>query len=204
MTRPPPAPNRDDLPADEIAAYDRTVERISGYSEARKWGAGPGGIQPYYAILLNSPDLADHISGIPAVIRRRAAKAKTGLTDKHLEWADLVAARDMNWNRAFHSHVGEALAAGVRLEAIKALRTGRTDALTPEERNLAEYIGKVQTGAVTDDDYAGIVTLFGLRGAVEFTAFIGFLMLNFRAMQAFGIPDRADSEVDLLLAELAG
>ena len=202
MTRPPPAPNRADLPADEIPAYDRTVARVSGYSEARKWGAGPGGIQPYYAMLLNSPDLADHVSGIPAVIRKRAAGGDSGLTEAHLEWADLVAARDMNWNRAFHSHVGEALAAGVRPEAIKALRANDVDELTAEEQMLTGYIGKVQHGEVAEEDYAAIEALFGVRGTVEFTAFIGFLMLNFRVMQAFGIPDRSDSEVDLLLHEL--
>ena len=201
MNRSPSAPDREDVAPHELAAYDRTVERISGYSEARKWGAGPSGIQPYYAMLLNSPEVADHVSGIPAVLRRRAATGEFP-NDAQLEWADLVAARDMKWNRAFYSHVAEALGAGVRPEAIKALMNDRVEDLTDDERRLADYIGKVQRGTVADEDYAWLEAQVGTRGAVEYTVFVGFLMLNFRAMQAFGIADRSDQEVADLVEQL--
>jgi hypothetical protein len=81
-------------------------------------------------------------------------------------------------------HLPDALARGVRLEAIIALREGREEDLTDDERFLAEYIRQVTQGRLTDDSYARMVDRIGTRGAVEYTIFIMFLTLTMRLIEA--------------------
>ena len=183
---------------DEQAAHDRAVERVGRLSPVRSWPAtGPGEVHPYYAALLQAPPIADHISALsewfgagatfPAVVR---------------EWADLVLARELDWNRAFYSHLETALAAGVRGEAARAAWERRTDTLTPEEHELASYLVAVARGTVTPEAAQAIRARYGERMAVEITAFAGYLLLNFRVMQALDVPDRTAEEVAELIERL--
>jgi hypothetical protein len=48
-----------------------------------------------------------------------------------------------------------------------------------------------------------MVERLGARGAMEFTLFVGFLLMTIRMWQAFGVPDPEDGEIDALLRRLA-
>jgi hypothetical protein len=202
MPRPPSVPGTPSEPR-EVEAYGRTVARIESFSAVRRWGSEPGSVHPYYGALLHNPELADHVSSIGTVIRASAeAGGDSGLNLEVVETADLVVAVALQWNRAFFSHVAAAIDAGVRPEAVRAIWSRNLGSLTEEERDLYHFILRVLNGEMDDVSFAGIEGRLGERGAIELTVFIGFLVLNFRAMQALGIPDREEIDVEELIASL--
>jgi hypothetical protein len=52
---------------------------------------------------------------------------------------------------------------------------------------------------VTDESYAEIEAHMGRRAALEYTIFIGFLMMTIRLHQALGVPDPSEEEIDRML-----
>ena len=72
----------------------------------------------------------------------------------------------------------DAVAVGVRPEAIGALVAGRDDELTPDERQLADYVRHVVSRSVTQEEYDALEGRFGVRGAVEYTAWVGHLTMT--------------------------
>lgn len=206
MPHTPPVPDRDAVRAEEREAYDRVHARQDAYDYAEfvksmphpvdAWAAGR--IQPYFGALLNSPLIADHISELGVLYRTRGEYGDS-YSHADREWIDMVISQEMGSNEVLYIHIFDAVAVGVRPEAIRALRRGDDDELTDAERQLAEYIRAVFGGTVTSEAYRGIEARFGVRGAVEFTAFVGHLMMTLRLIQAFGIPDRPDAHVDELI-----
>src|SRR5262245_29596088 len=105
----------------------------------------------------------------------------------------------------YYAHIWDAVAAGVRPEASKAVRQGRDEDLTRDELQLAGYVRQVLHGTVTSESYRAIEQRLGRRGAVEYTALITFLIMTIRTMQAFGTQDAfprefVDDLIDLVIA----
>ena len=86
--------------------------------------------------------------------------------------------------------------------AIKALREGRDADLTREELQLAVHIRQVARGTVTPESYKAIEARFGVRGAVEFTGFIGHLLMTIRLIQAFGAQPTKEHQVNELIDKI--
>ena len=100
------------------------------------------------------------------------------------------------------SHLHDAVAVGVRVEAIEALRAGREEELTDDERELTEYIRQVRDGRVTDESFAAMERRLGRRGVVEYTGFIMFLVLTIRLIEAFtGATGPTDEQIDEWIRE---
>lgn len=206
-THTPPQPSRDEFEGDELAAYERVVARQMAYDydaftrrvpeEHRAVVAAaitnaPGDdvddddrLQPYMGSMLNSPLLMDHLSELGVVHRTRG---ETGTSYAHAdrEWIDMVLGQELGCWGVFYVHAWDAVAVGVRTEALRALREGRDEDLTTEELVKAKYIRQVVQGTVTPQSYRKIEELFGTRGAVEYTAFVGHLLMTIRLIQAFG------------------
>ncbi len=193
MPRPPLPPARDEVPEGDRAAYDAVVTR-----SASKFG---GDLPPYHAALLNSPPFAAALNELGR-LARTAGERPGSYSHAEREFVDQVLSADWKTNVLQRLHVPDALAVGVRGEAIEALRSGREEELTADERELAAYIRAVATGTVTNDAYAAIERRLGARGAVEYTIFIAFLTMTVRLFQAFGMPDPSDEEIDALIAQL--
>jgi hypothetical protein len=100
------------------------------------------------------------------------------------------------------AHVLDAVAQGVRPEAVRALLDGRDDRLSPDELVLAQYIRQVVRGTVTPESWAAVVERFGVRGAVEFTGFVTHLQMTIRLQQAFGIEDVSREQLDELVQRI--
>jgi len=193
MPRPPLPPDRDELPESDRPAYDQIVER-----NTLKFG---GTLPPYHAALLNSPPFGAALNELGRLARRAGERAGS-FSHAEREFVDQVLSLDWGTNVVQRLHLPDALAVGVRPEAIAALRGRREQELTADERELAGYIRAVANGTVTDAAYAAIEQRLGRRGAVEYTIFIAFLMMTIRLFQAFGLPDPSDEEIDALLHEL--
>lgn len=191
MPRPPEAPNRDDLSPEEQGHYDQVVTREQGWSET------PG---PYWAAVLNWPAYAATLATQGNLVKTTCDR-EDSYSHADREWVDQVLYSDWKTNVVLRLHTPDALAVGVRLEAIEALRAGREEDLTEDEQFLTTYIRQVYSGTVTDESYAKLEQRLGERGAVEYTLFIGHLIRTIRLHQAFAVPDPQDSEIDQMHAE---
>jgi alkylhydroperoxidase family enzyme len=211
MPFPPPQPDRSVLRPEEVEPYDRLVARQTAYGYAdfvKKFlheevlEAFPGTrVQPYFGALLNSPLIADLISELGVVMRTRGEYPDSH-SQADREWVDMVLCQELGCNWVIYVHAPDAIAVGVRPEAIQALRRGRDDLLTDDEREKAEYIRAVIHGRVTKVQYESLEAEIGPRGAVELTAFIGFLIMTIRLNQAYGVKDVGDEALDEWIQEL--
>lgn len=195
-TRPLRQPPRDSVDPAELAAYDSVVARQASYG----YGTGQPGYEaardpdqmagPYFGALLQSPLIAAHISDLGAIYRSRG-EVPGGYSHADREWIDIVLGHELGLN--MWGHLADGMAVGVRPEAIIAVIEGSWDDLEPRERMLAEYIRAFAHGRVSAEQWATLVADLGLRGAVEWTAFIGHLTMTIRLIQAFiqntGEPD---------------
>jgi hypothetical protein len=152
---------------------------------------GNTGAGEYFGAILNSPTIAYAYREMGSFYRSRGERPDTF---KHWqrEWADVVLGKDLGWH--FDTHLGDALANGVRPDAIRAVYEGHEGDLTDEERQLATYVRAVIHGGVDADLYRGLERLLGRRGAVEYTAFCGHLIMTARLIQAFGTPGKSEVE----------
>jgi hypothetical protein len=201
MARPPAQPKRDEIAGDELEAYEAVTARFRRARADRpdevRFADDAG---PYFGSLLNSPPLAQVLSQFGSIVRRAGERPDT-YSHSDREFVDQVLSSDWHTGVIQFTHIPDGLAAGVRMEAIEALRGGREGELTDDERLLARYIRAVCNGEVTDELYDEIEERLGKRGAVEYTIFIAFLQMTIRLHQAFGAPELSDDEVEAILAE---
>jgi hypothetical protein len=197
MARPPAAPEPDEIRADELEYYEGIVER-----ERNRGGLTPDGKVPgYFGALLNSPGMGFHISSLGRLVRQAGDYPDT-YSHADREWVDQVLSKDWGSNTVLGGHIPDALARGVRLDAIIALREGREQDLTDDEQFLTEYVRQVRDGRVTDESYQRMTDRIGRRGAAEYTIFIMFLVLTIRLIEALtGSTGPSDAEVDQILKE---
>lgn len=191
----PARPPRDRFAGSEAEDYDRVAAR----TDRLRYADYDTPVR-YFEALLNAPPLAAALVQLGTLVRE--GQLRGSYTDAERELVDIVLGVDLGYNGIFTVHIPDALAVGVRPEAIDAIRARDESALTPEEAQIAAYSRAVVSGAVTDELYAAMAVRLGDRGVVEFTVFIGFLNMTIRMWQAFGVPDPADAEIDELLRGL--
>jgi hypothetical protein len=194
MSRPPAMPDRESFPEEERAAYDAIADRSRG-----KFAT----VTPYNQVLLNSPPFGAALAELGRLARTAGEREGT-YSHADRELVDQVLSADWGTNVVLGLHIPDALSAGVRLQAIRALRTGHEDDLSEDEHLLARYVRAVVGGTMTDELYGAMVERLGPRGTVEYTIFIAFLQLTIRLWQAFGMDDPSDEDIARLIDELEG
>jgi hypothetical protein len=117
------------------------------------------------------------------------------------EWVDIVLATHMNTNVVLRGHLPDALGAGVRLEAIEAIRADRDEDLTDDERTLAVFCRQVVDGTVADEVYEAVEAYMGERATAEYAIFITCLWTTMRQANALGQDEPSDEEVEQMIAD---
>lgn len=181
---------------EEIEAFDRCIGRFHPGHEGEDLPLGE-----YFGALLNSPVMCWIASQFGTFVRTAGDRPDT-FSHRDREFVDQVLSVDWNTNVVQAVHIPDALATGVRMEAIEALRSGNEDALDDDERLLTAYIRQVVNGTVDDDTYAAMVDRMGTRGVIEYTGFILWLQWILRMMQTLNVHNPSDEEIDQLIAEL--
>jgi alkylhydroperoxidase family enzyme len=176
-----------------------TADDLSAYEQIPDWRKGENA-GAFFGVLLQSPRFALNRAGLSTLMRTAAEYETTTFSHADRELIDHVLAKEMKSNDIFGIHVGDAVAAGVRIEAIEAIREGDDTRLTDDERLLATYIREFAHGTVTDETFAAMEQRMGSRGVVEYTYIAAVLMMSMRMMQAFGCPEPIDEDVDTLIA----
>jgi alkylhydroperoxidase/carboxymuconolactone decarboxylase family protein YurZ len=198
-------PSRDSIREEELPAYDSVVERQKAYDYSpfvKRFlhedvlRAFPGDrMQPYFAAMLNSPLVAAGMSDLGAVYRTRG-EHPDGMSHADREWVDMVLCHEVSCRWVLYVHAPDAVASGVRAGAILSLIRDEDDELTKPERRKAQFIRAVIRGTMTSDLYQSVERELGVRATVELTAFTGHLLKTMRLMQAWGIPDITQEQLD--------
>lgn len=181
MPRIPLVVRAEDLPA----AHQPIFTKIA---RSRGQVAGP------FAAWLHSPPVAERTADLGAYIRFEST-----LRPADRELIVLAVARERDRRFEWAAHAPEARKAGVRPEAIAAVRARAFDALTEDEAMLVRYatdlLGKRR---VDDATFAAVRGRLGLEGVVELTATVGYYAMLACTLNAFDVrPDSGEEDLDV-------
>jgi hypothetical protein len=192
----PLPPTREQFTAeDELEAFDYVVA-----TRRRQYGSRATDdfrVTGYYGALLNSPRYA--AAQLAAAFALRDAGNKPG-TYSHAdrEWVDQVLSHHLRYYGVLGGHIPDAVAVGVRLEAIEALWDGREQDLTDDEQLLTRFIRQYTDGTIDDETWNAMLARLGKRGLVEYVAFIGHLTIVLRMFMALDVPGLPSDKEDVL------
>ena len=133
--------------------------------------ASRGGIGPPYNVLLHSPDIAArtaHLAGYSIFESPMPLDVK--------EIAISTAARGLNCEFAFASHIGLARDAGVSADTIEVIVSGgSTEGLRSEDRQIVDFVRHIlePPNRVPGALFAELESRFGVATLVELTGIIG-------------------------------
>jgi hypothetical protein len=185
MPRPPAPPNIDDFPVYEREELSNLLGRFKG--EMR---------EGYFGVLANSPPLGWRLASAGRAMRMRGNHEGT-YSHRDREFVDQIMMHDFGTNAFRELHTSDALSAGVRVEAIEAIRAGNEDAvLTDDEKLLARFIRGVMYRNLSDADWDEMEERTGTRGAIEYAIFIAFLQLILTLYSAFGLPPDSEESIE--------
>jgi hypothetical protein len=199
LSRPVKQPRRSDLSDHERDVYDSVVRRHypdAAPGEERELGS-------YYGAVMHSPGFS-RLLDLGATVVRSCADDPRSFSHADREFANQVLSADLGTNCLQSHHLPEAVAVGVRLEAIKALRYRAEEALTDEERLLAAFIRGVVAGTISDKLWDSMLERLDLRGTVEYALFITYVQMTIRNIQTLIGEESSNEEIDQLIRELEG
>ena len=172
MANLPRIKNREDLPEEGWAAYDEIVG-------SRGEVSGP------FSVLLNSPEAGRRVGHLGAYIR-----FESSLPEDVTELAILVTARAWDCQYEWTYHEPLARKAGVREEAIAAVRDRTAPSgLDEGEALVVRYVQEtIREHKASNEARGAILERFGARGAVDLTATTGYYAMLAGALNTFEVP----------------
>ncbi|WEX08720.1 carboxymuconolactone decarboxylase family protein [Chelativorans sp. AA-79] len=166
-------PGPESLSPEQRAVFDAVVR-------------GPRGVVvgPLRAAI-HSPELADRWQQLGEFLRYR-----TSLPARLNELAILVTARRWNSELEWSVHVEAARKAGLKEEAIEAIRQGRPPRFADDdESEIYAFARELQLhGQVSEETYRAVSKRWRERGVVELTAVIGYYTMVSMTLNAHRIP----------------
>jgi hypothetical protein len=205
----PKLPDRGTIPEEELVAYDIVAKRVAGFKN-RSPQEGTAKVdlvdgEPYavsewsaYAV---SPLLGMHMSrGGPVVDHDEGRPG--GISHIQHELIDETLALDSGYYFFLAGHTPGAMSAGVRIEALEALRDHRDDLLTRDEMQIVQFVRSVRDGGMTDDIWEGMKKSVGNEAAVvDYVCYILLLDMHTRLDRAFGCPEMSREDFSKMLNE---
>jgi hypothetical protein len=184
MPRPPAPPERESIPIDELESLDNLLGRFGGQMR-----------EGYFGVLANSPPLGWRLASLGRACRQRG-NHEGSYSHHDREFVDQIMMHDLQTNAFRRLHTNDALSAGVRVEAIDAIRAGReAEVLTDDEQLLARFIRGVMNRDLADADWDAMEVRLGKRGTIEYAIFVALLQLIITLYHAFGLAPDSDAQV---------
>lgn len=140
-----------------------------------------------------------HASAWITAVATMKAQAEGRFSPEAHWWGDVLAGYDLGvpgekWH-LLANNIPAAVSAGVRVEAIEAVRDDRLEDLTEDERQYVEFFRLLVAGSVTDACWEAQVALVGSeRGVLELAYFYLHLHNLVRMGQTLGLEGEADDE----------
>ena len=161
-----PIATRENVPADQREAFDEMVSALGSVPQY-----GPG------SVMIHVPQAHKWATGLNNYLRNQSS-----LSNKVLELAMLVTAREMDCQHIWNAHAGSARSAGVPDALVDALRDKLTlPALAPDEEAVVN-LGRefFRTHKVSRGAFQAAREQFGDQGVVELTLTMGnYTLLSF-------------------------
>lgn len=199
----PRLPDRSEIASDELPDYDFMVRHIGkGFSLDKQNPEFVDGVEfgvLHFECLAVSPPLGAAISRMGPVLMKRQGQPGTFDARDH-EMIDLVLAFDSGYWAFLAGHVPKAIAAGVRIEAVEALRDRHDEDLDADETQQVEFIRAVRDGTMTDEIWWRMRDRLGTeRGVVEYAQFVCNLLFHHRFLWACGVPEMRREDLDRMI-----
>ncbi|GLH78658.1 4-carboxymuconolactone decarboxylase [Bradyrhizobium sp. SSBR45G] len=171
-----------EMSADQRQTYDESI--------ASKRGSPP----PPMMAWLNSPEMARHATRLGAILRY-----DTMFPAALSEIAILVTARHWTAHYEWYAHKRLALAGGLDIKIIDAIRDRRTpDFSDPKAKMIYDVAKSLHEGhGLTDALYADAIALLGERGLVEIIGLCGYYTMVSMTLNTFEF-DLPEGEVSEL------
>jgi hypothetical protein len=177
------------------------VERLI---QAYHPGAKPGDeveLHPYWGAIANTPFFGRVMRDMATAIRTNAENPGA-YSYADYEWVDIVLSFELGYYGFLDVHIPDGVGAGIRIEAIAALADGHHEAMTEDERKMAEFIRYVARGTMTDEAYEYVERRLGKRGAIEYSILCAYLQFVIRMWQTLGMPSPSKEEIDQLILDI--
>ena len=170
--------DKSQIPAEQHHEYDEIVGVLGRVG-------GP------FGILMYSPGLAEMVCKTGAQVR-----LQTELTMVERELALLSTCREKDAQYEWGGHVNTARNAGMREEAIDAMRSGGATAhLQADERDIIDYTRQLlRNNRVEQGLFDALKGRHGIRWLVELTATIGQYQYIAAINNAFGMEPRSEGD----------
>lgn len=183
-----PLPNRDELDEEERVIFDELFARSKRFFESVPANAGQEyRLTPYFQGLLQSPRVAKLWSSFGDYYQ--PAEHRGSFTHRDRELAELTVGMLlkglMGTRYLAPIHVADAVGVGLSANDIKAIYEERFEELSPEDRQLAEYVRATVQGKLSPELFDALAERMGRKIAIEFTSYICYRvggMLGVRAM----------------------
>lgn len=201
----PTAPARATIAAEDLGAFATVLARIpTTFADRASVPHDPAITKAqYYGALANAPTLAVALGNLGAALVAEQGKPGRFSAADH-EMIDIVLPLDAGYHALLDQHFHTAIAAGVRVEAIAALRDHRNDLLTADERQLVTFIRAVRDGAMSDAIWSGMIARLGsVRGTIEYCGFVLLLQFHHKLAWSLGLDVIPRAALDTLIADAA-
>jgi 4-carboxymuconolactone decarboxylase len=143
-----------------------------------------------FKVLLHRPELARRVAQTGAYVRFEGA-----LPHDVRELAILTVGREMDCLFEWAAHAPLARKAGVRDEAIAAIRDRRPAALSDAERPVVEFVSQlIAKKRVDETTFRALEKRFGVEGMVELTGTVGHYAFIACVLNAFEVTPDAGME----------
>ncbi|MEE8442500.1 MAG: carboxymuconolactone decarboxylase family protein [Dehalococcoidia bacterium] len=172
MARIPVITRKEDVPPGGQQAFDSIAASRGGRI------SGP------FSVLLHSPELASRIAHTGAYVR-----FESSLPNDTLELATIAGAREIDCQYEWSAHEGQARDAGVREEAIVAIRDRKApEGLTQDEAVIVKYVQELlRSHRVSEPTFNAAMTMLGVQKLMDLTATVGYYGMIGCALNAFDV-----------------
>ncbi|MEA3001864.1 MAG: hypothetical protein QOH81_652 [Sphingomonadales bacterium] len=198
----PRVPARSEIAPDELAAWDDFQIRFEKVRDDKHMLKYRHRIAGGFFGLMCSPRLAAQLTagGKPAMAQQGRPGSFTAIDH---ELIDLILSFDSGHWGLLANHVPFAIASGITVDQVRAVRDGRDETLPPEMQCSVKFIRATRDGTITDDLWAAMVAQIGSeRGVVELMYLTLHLLMHVRLIQAFDevqiLPDELEDLLGLL------
>jgi 4-carboxymuconolactone decarboxylase len=134
--------------------------------------------------LLHSPELALRTMHLGSYVRFEST-----LDHKVIEFAALVAARELDCKHEWAAHVNHAQKAGVPLATVRAVHQKKdVEHFSLEDAQILSFVREmIHTHRVSEPTFQAIYGRFGEKGMVELTATIGYYAMLACTLNTFDV-----------------
>jgi len=143
-----------------------------------------GQVRGPFLVWLHSPELCDRVEALGAYVRFDCS-----LAEKLREFSILITARHFDAQHSWNAHVDKAIAAGISVEAIRAIAERRTPSFAAEDdRVFYQFCAEVlEQHFVSDATFAAALRIFGERGVVDIIGCLGNFSMLAMCLNAFQV-----------------